>query len=245
METNLNVSAICVRYSGLAALQDVSLTLNKGEIYGLIGPNGAGKTTFLNVVSGFQSASSGQVRLGGRPVTRWPPRRRAAAGLARTFQGTRIFPRFTVFENAEVAALAIGLSRRDASARAAKVLELFGLTDRADQVADTLPQGIARVVGIARALALGPDFLLLDEPAAGLDEHETNELGEHLRSVRDSFGTGILLVEHDVELVMSVCDRIHVLQMGRTIADGLPAHISANSAVREAYLGTRGEAGHA
>ena len=244
MTRKLQARGITVRFSGVVAVEGVSLELNQGEIYGLIGPNGAGKTTFLNVISGFLAPTTGSVSIDEGDVTRWSASRRARAGLVRTFQGTRIFPSFTVFENVELAALGMGLTARDARVRAAEVLEVFGLAGKAAQVAKTLPQGTERLVGLARAIATRPDFLLLDEPAAGLDETESAQLGANLELVRGTFGAGILLVEHDVNLVMTVCDRIHVLQMGRTIADSTPEDVAADDRVREAYLGTRGrEAG--
>jgi branched-chain amino acid transport system ATP-binding protein len=236
---NLETNGVTMAFAGVKAVDDVSLRLARGEICGLIGPNGAGKTTLLNVLSGFVRPISGSVRLEGRDITRWRADRRARAGLVRTFQGTRVFPAFTVYENVELAGLAMGLRPGPVRERTLEVLTLFGLEARADQPANTLPQGTERLVGLARAVAALPDFLMLDEPAAGLDDNETAHLGQNLELIRATYGMGILLVEHDVELVMSVCDRIHVLAMGRSIAEGSPEEIADDLDVQTAYLGTK------
>lgn len=225
-------------YAGVRAVDEVSVRLAAGEICGLIGPNGAGKTTLLNILSGYVRPLSGTVRMDERTITRWPAHRRARAGLVRTFQATRVFPAFTVRENVQVAALGVRLKSGPVRQRTDEVLELFGLQDLAERPARTLPQGTERLVGLARAVAAGPRFLLLDEPAAGLDDNESARLGENLVRVRETYGMGIMLVEHDVDLVMATCDRIQVLAMGRTIADGTPEDIVRSPEVRTAYLGT-------
>jgi len=213
------------------------LELHRNEVVGLIGPNGAGKTTLVNIVSGFDFPTSGTVELEGRDVTRWSPSRRGRAGLARTFQHSRSFRGLTVRENVEVAALGVGAASRLARRRADLLLDLLGLRHRASTPAAALPHGDERKLGVARALASGPRFVLLDEPAAGLPESEVPDFAAVIRSVRDDFQAGVLLIEHNMTLVMAVCDRIQVLDQGRTLAEGAPAEIRANLDVAAAYLG--------
>jgi branched-chain amino acid transport system ATP-binding protein len=219
------------------ALRDVTLALQRGEIVGLIGPNGAGKSTLVNVLSGFDLPSSGTVELEGRDVTRWRPSRRGRAGLARTFQHGHAFRALSVRENVEVAALGTGASPRAARARAGELLEALGLSAQADAPANTLAQGDERRLGVARALATQPRFVLLDEPAAGLPEAELPAFSTAVRSVRDDGDAGVLLIDHNMGLIMEVCDRIHVLDQGQTLAEGTPADIRANLDVTAAYLG--------
>jgi branched-chain amino acid transport system ATP-binding protein len=204
---------------------------------GLIGPNGAGKTTLVNVLSGFDFPSEGSVELEGRDITSWSPHRRGRVGLARTFQHSRSFAALSVRENVEVAALGSGARPREARRRAARLLELLGLERRRDQPAGGLPHGDERKLGVARALATEPRFLLLDEPAAGLPEAEVPEFAGVVRSVRDEHAAGVLLIDHNMTLVMDVCDRIQVLDQGTTLAEGAPAEIRANIDVTAAYLG--------
>jgi branched-chain amino acid transport system ATP-binding protein len=224
------------------ALQDVDLDLGPDEVVGLIGPNGAGKTTLVNLLTGFDLPSSGRIELGDREITRWPPHRRGRAGLARTFQHGRLFRELTVRENVEVAALGVGASPGEARRRAAELLDLLGLAERAHQRAAVLPHGDERRLGVARALALRPRFVLMDEPAAGLHEGEIPAFAAVVRSVRDEFGAGVLLIDHNVALIMEVCDRVHVLDRGCTLAQGTPAEIRANHEVATAYLGVGGGA---
>jgi len=219
------------------ALRDVTLELDRGEIVGLIGPNGAGKSTLVNVLSGFDRPSSGAVQLEGRDITRWRPGRRGRAGLARTFQHSHAFRDLTVRENVEVAALGSGTGPRAARERAEALLEALGLSGNADAPANTLAQGDERRLGVARALATEPSFVLLDEPAAGLPEAELPALADVVRSVRDDRDAGVLLIDHNMGLIMEICDRIHVLDQGRTLAEGTPADIRANLDVAAAYLG--------
>jgi branched-chain amino acid transport system ATP-binding protein len=219
------------------ALRDVTLELHRGEIVGLIGPNGAGKSTLVNVLSGFDLPSSGTVELEGRDVTRWRPSRRGRAGLARTFQHGHAFRALSVRENVEVAALGAGASPRAARARAGGLLEALGLSAQADEPANALAQGDERRLGVARALATEPRFVLLDEPAAGLPEAELPAFSAAVRSVRDDGDAGVLLIDHNMGLIMEVCDRIHVLDQGTTLAEGAPADIRANLDVAAAYLG--------
>jgi branched-chain amino acid transport system ATP-binding protein len=224
-------------FEGVHALRDVTLELRRGEIVGLIGPNGAGKSTLVNVLSGFDRPSSGTIELEGRDVTRWRPSRRGRAGLARTFQHSHAFRSLSVRENVEVAALGAGLSPGAARARADELLAALGLADNADAPASALAQGDERRLGVARALATDPSFVLLDEPAAGLPEAELPGLSDAVRSVRDGRDAGVLLIDHNMGLIMEICDRIHVLDQGRTLAEGTPVEVRANLDVAAAYLG--------
>jgi branched-chain amino acid transport system ATP-binding protein len=224
-------------FAGVHALRDVTLELRRGEIVGLIGPNGAGKSTLVNVLSGFDRPSSGTVELEGRDITRWKPSRRGRAGLVRTFQHSHAFRALSVRENVEVAALGAGTRMRAARAWAEQLLEALGLTAHADAPADALAQGDERRLGVARALATNPRFVLLDEPAAGLPEAELEAFAEAVRAVRDDREAGVLLIDHNMALIMEICDRIHVLDQGRTLAKGSPADIRANLDVAAAYLG--------
>ena len=224
----------------MQALDGVDLELASGEVVGLIGPNGAGKTTLVNLLTGFDLPSSGRIELGSTDITRWPPHRRGRAGLARTFQHGRLFRGLSVRENVEVAALGTGASPGEAHRRADHLLELLGLAGRAEQPAAVLPHGDERRLGVARALALRPRFVLMDEPAAGLHEAEIPAFVAVVRAVRDEYGSGVLLIDHNVALIMEVCDRVHVLDRGRTLAVGTPNEIRRNFDVATAYLGTGG-----
>jgi len=228
-----------VYFEGVKAVDGVDIELDQGEILGLIGPNGAGKTTLMNALSGFVPLKSGTVTLGSDTVTVWPPKRLAKNGLARTFQNVRLFRGLTVSENVEVAAVGVGLPRREAKRRAAEVLEWVGLLPRAHLPTERLSFGEEQRVGIARAIATRPQFLLLDEPAAGLNEAEGDELVALISRIRKSEGCGVLIIEHDMRLVMNLCDGIHVLDNGKTIATGSPDDVQKNDAVITAYLGTR------
>jgi branched-chain amino acid transport system ATP-binding protein len=215
----------------------VSLELERHEVVGLIGPNGAGKTTLVNLLTGFDFPSSGSIELEERDITAWPPHRRGRAGLARTFQHGRLFRGLSVRENVEVAALGVGAGEREARRRADELLGLLGLEARAGALAAVLPHGEERKLGVARALATRPRFVLMDEPAAGLHEAEIPDFAAVVRSVRDDHGAGVLLIDHNVGLIMEVCDRIQVLDRGRTLAEGTPAEIRENLDVTTAYLG--------
>jgi branched-chain amino acid transport system ATP-binding protein len=224
-------------FEGIEALADIDLELAPGEVVGLIGPNGAGKTTLVNLLTGFDLPSRGRITLGSTDITRWPPYRRGRAGLARTFQHGRLFRGLTVRENVEVAALGARSSAREARRRAGELLNLLGLAARADDAAGLLPHGDQRKLGVARALALRPRFVLMDEPAAGLHEAEIPAFAEVVRVVHTEFGAGVLLIDHNVALIMDVCDRVHVLDRGTTLAEGTPAEIKRNLEVATAYLG--------
>ena len=233
----LRATAVSRAFEGVHALREVTLELHRHEVVGLIGPNGAGKTTLVNVLTGFDFPSSGSVELAGRDITAWSPHRRGRVGLARTFQHSRSFGGLSVRENVEVAALGSGAKPREARKRADYLLELVGLAGRDQQPAGALAHGDERKLGVARALATRPRFLLLDEPAAGLPETEVPEFTAVVRSVRDDHEAGVLLIDHNMALVMDVCDRIQVLDQGRTLAEGTPAEIRGNLDVAAAYLG--------
>jgi branched-chain amino acid transport system ATP-binding protein len=241
---SLVAEEVTVAFSGVKALDAVTFRCNPGEVVGLIGPNGSGKTTMLNALSGFLEPASGVVRFRGELTHGWPPQRHARRGLARTFQGVRPFAQLTVRENIEVGAVGVGASRREARQRADELLEELNLSDLATTWAGILPAGSQRRLGIARALAANPSFLLLDEPAAGLYEAETDAVIDFIGRIRDTLGIGITLVEHDMRVVMRLCERVHVLDNGKTLAEGTPGEIRTNERVLEAYLGT-GRAGRA
>jgi branched-chain amino acid transport system ATP-binding protein len=219
------------------ALRDVTLELNRHEVVGLIGPNGAGKSTLVNVLTGFDFPDEGAIELEGKDVTRWRPHRRGRAGLARTFQHSRSFRGLSVRENIEVAALGVGAGPREARRRADGLLDSLALRGYADAAAGSLPHGDERRLGVARALATEPRFLLMDEPAAGLPETEVPAFADVVRSVRDDHDAGVLLIDHNMALIMEVCDRIQVLDQGRTLAEGSPGEIRGNIDVAAAYLG--------
>jgi branched-chain amino acid transport system ATP-binding protein len=234
----LEIRKLCKSFAGLKAVDDVSFTLSTGEILGLIGPNGSGKTTLINVVTGLLRSTSGSVIVDGVETTKKPPHRVARAGLARTFQTIRLFRELSVLENVEVAAVSQGASRKEAVSIAGDLLEEMGIAQWASSLASELPFGHQRKLEIARALAMRPKFLLLDEPAAGLNENESDLLLELLRDIPARKHVGLLVVEHDMRLMMNLCARLHVLNYGKTIAEGTPAEVRTNHEVVTAYLGT-------
>jgi branched-chain amino acid transport system ATP-binding protein len=235
----LQVSDVVVRFGGLTALDNVSFEVAPSEIVGLIGPNGAGKSTLLNVISGFQSPTDGRVYLDGADITKLENHRRARRGVVRTFQSVRLFRGLSVLEN--LVASGLGTPRtsvRQATQKAVEVSNVLGLGHYLDKPAGALPHGVERLVGIGRALAMRPRFLLLDEPAAGLNDAESDELGQLLVDIRNRYRCGICVVEHDVRLIMNLSQRIEVLDSGKTIAHGSPSEVRNNPLVVEAYLGT-------
>ena len=238
----LEAQGVTVRFEGVTALEEVDLAIESGDILGLIGPNGAGKTTLLNVISGFVEEEAGKVLLDSLDITGWTAEARARAGLGRSFQAVRLFESLTVLENLETGALCRGGKRRREAAEAAlALLARVDLAHVAGREARTLPAGDRRLIGVLRARGTDPDFLLLDEPAAGLNEAESDELVSAIRRIRDDFGCAVLIVDHDMRVIMPLCERIQVLNFGRTIALGDPDEIRADPAVVEAYLGTADE----
>jgi branched-chain amino acid transport system ATP-binding protein len=240
--TKLAAVGVSVHFEGVRAVDGVDLELARGEILGVIGPNGAGKTTLVNALSGFAACTAGSIWIDALEITKWPPRRRARTGLLRTFQSVRLFRDLTVLENVQIGALATGIRGKQARAMASELLERFGFDDRAALMAGSLPHGAERRLGIIRALSSRPEFLLLDEPAAGLNEHESDELTKALAAIRIDFDCGLLVIEHDMRVVMQLCDRIQVLDEGRTICIGTPATVREDPAVLAAYLGSKGAA---
>jgi branched-chain amino acid transport system ATP-binding protein len=244
----LKTYELTVRYGGLAANADVSIEVPKGKLVGLIGPNGAGKTTFIDAITGFTAISSGRVELDGKDLNGLTPDQRAHLGLVRTFQSLELFEDLTVRENLLVAAekptwwsflkdlVMPPKTSADHEARVQHALDALGLGNIADRLPMDLSHGQRKLVGVARALAAKPKLLLLDEPAAGLDTAESQLLGQHMRSFLDD-GTTIFLIDHDMGLVLNVCDYIYVLDFGRIIAEGTPTQIRKDPAVVQAYLG--------
>jgi sulfate-transporting ATPase len=243
----IEVRNITVRFGGVTAVDDVSLTIRPGEVVGLIGPNGAGKTTLLDTITGFTQPTSGSVLLDGVPIDRWSPERRARAGLGRSWQAVELFDGMTVRENLLVAADSqsrwrylvdiLHPGRLPRSEVVDRIVEALDLSDVLDERTTSLPHGRARLVGLARAMVAEPVVLLLDEPAAGLDTHETEEFAAVIRMLADELGMGVVIVEHDVALVMSTSDHIVVLDFGHQIASGTPTEIITDEQVIGAYLG--------
>ncbi len=239
-ETVLATDGVSVRFGGLRALSSVSVSASLGTVSGLIGPNGAGKTTLFNVITGHQSPDQGQVLLDGADVTRFGVHKRARMGISRTFQKLEAFNSLSARENVLVAAEMTPRRFRSTAATATdEILERVGLVDVAGVTVGTLPTGIARLVELARALAAKPRVLLLDEASSGLTEEETVAVGALLHDLVADGELAVLLVEHDMSFVMSVCSYIHVLDFGEIIAAGSPQQVQSNEQVRAAYLGVR------
>jgi branched-chain amino acid transport system ATP-binding protein len=234
----LCASDITVRFAGVKAIESVSVALGRGEILGLIGPNGAGKTTMVNVLSGFQRPHIGKVEIDGADMKGRSEPWFARNGVVRTFQAVRLFRGLTVSENIEAALSSLGISRFSARRRAAELLDYMGIGGKASLAGGALNYGDERRVGIARALALSPKFLLLDEPAAGMNIGEAEDLSRLIQQIRRDFSCGILLIEHNMALVMNTCERLHVMASGKTIATGTPDEVVANQHFKSAYLGS-------
>jgi branched-chain amino acid transport system ATP-binding protein len=234
----LLVQGVSVHFQGLKALDGVDLSLSQGEVLGLLGPNGAGKTTLINVMTGYVRPSEGRMLLGGEEVSGITPEALARRGVVRTFQSVRLFRRLSVLENVEIAALTLHPRRAHARDAARRVLAFIGLEQFAHRRAGALAYADERRVGIARALALEPRFLLLDEPAAGMTEAECEALSHLIAQLPQRLGCGVLLIEHNVSVVIAVCRDIHVLDNGRTLAVGAIDTVRKDPAVIAAYLGT-------
>jgi len=234
----LEATGVSVRFAGLNALTDVSVAVDRGSVIGLIGPNGAGKTTFINVMTGFQRPTQGQIRCDGRAIAAMSAHRLRRMGVARTFQSGRLFKELSVRENIEVAGVGLGMNRSQACAEATRVLEWIGITSLAESTAAALPYTDERRVAIGRALVGMPAYLLLDEPAAGMSEHEAADLADLIRRIAGELKCGVLLIEHNIGLVLQVCRWIYVLDSGEIIESGDAQTIRRSEHVRHAYMGT-------
>ena len=243
MNDRLRATGVSRSFQGIQALREVDLEVGRREVVGLIGPNGAGKTTLVNCITGFDLPDSGSVVVDGSDVTTWKATRRARAGIARSFQQGHLFGGLSVRENVEVAALGVGGSAGEARRRAESILDLLQLTGEAEQPAGRLAHGVAMKLGVARALATDPRYMLLDEPAAGLSDTELPAFIDVLRSLADSHDRGVLIIDHNMALIMEVCDRLCVLDGGRVIAQGTPEEIKRSTDVAAAYLGGAGASG--
>lgn len=238
MMSTLHADKVSVAFAGLKALSDVDLTVTSGQIVGLIGPNGAGKTTLVNVLTGFQAPTEGAVRLDGQPLSNLQPHELRRQGIARTFQGGRLFRDLAVIDNLEVTGVGLGQSRASARAEAKAMLDWVGIAPLANRIAGTLPYTDERRVAIGRALMGKPAFVLLDEPAAGMSAQEAADLSALIRRIASEMGCGVLLIEHNVGLVLDLCDYVVVLDSGAVIEQGDPTAIRASEKVRHAYMGT-------
>ncbi len=251
-EIALKTEHLCIQFGGLRAVDDVNIEIKKGELYGLIGPNGAGKTTFFNLLTGVYKPTSGKIYLDGKDITGKAPAEVNRMGIARTFQNIRLFNSLTVLENVMVGlanqiscSMAHSIlrlprhkkSEKEFEARALELLDLFQLAEFKDYLAANLPYGKQRKLEIARAMATNPTLLLLDEPAAGMNPHETEELMRDIAFIREKFDITILLIEHDMSLVSGICENVTVLNFGTELASGKTAEVLADPAVVKAYLG--------
>jgi branched-chain amino acid transport system ATP-binding protein len=234
---SLAATGVSVRVGGVQILEDVDIDVPFGSITGLIGPNGAGKTTLINVLSGFQSKSAGAIAVDNHDVTTLKPEELAWRGISRTFQGGRLFGKMTVFENVLAAALHAPASRKQSCDTAWQLLSDFGLTHRSDQYADEIPYGQERLLAIARCLARRPRYLLLDEPAAGLNEAETENLIHVLADLPRIFGCGLLVIEHNMDLIMRISNEVQVLARGKTLVRGKTDAVRRDERVIAEYLG--------
>jgi branched-chain amino acid transport system ATP-binding protein len=242
MVQSLSASGVSVSFEGLKALSNVTLDVPREKVTGLIGPNGAGKTTLVNVLTGFQKPTSGQVTLDGEDIAGVPPHQVRQKGIARTFQSGRLFSDLSVLDNLEVTGVGLGLPRGVAARKADDMLEWIGIGHLAERMAGGLPYTDERRVAIGRALMLEPRYLLLDEPAAGMSAEEAVELTRLIRRIVAEVKCGVLLIEHNIGLVLNICDHIHVLDSGEVIEVGPPSAIKASEKVRHAYMGTQADA---
>jgi branched-chain amino acid transport system ATP-binding protein len=241
MAAPLAAADVSVSFDGLTALSNVTLAISRGRVTGLIGPNGAGKTTLVNILTGFQMPGAGRVTLDGRDIAGMKPHLVRRMGIARTFQSGRLFGELTVHDNLEVAGVGLGLTRREAGAKAAEMLAWIGISGLSERMAAGLPYTDERRVAIGRALMLSPKFLLLDEPAAGMSAEESGDLATLIRRIVAEHGCGVLLIEHNIGLVLTLCEQIYVLDSGQVIESGAPEVIKASEVVRHAYMGTQAE----
>lgn len=242
MDQSLLAAGVSVSFEGLKALSNVTLDVPRERVTGLIGPNGAGKTTLVNVLTGFQKPTTGSVVLDGESIVGVPAHRVRQKGIARTFQSGRLFADLSVLDNLEVTGVGLGLSRRDAAKKADEMLDWIGIAHLAERMAGGLPYTDERRVAIGRALMLEPSYLLLDEPAAGMSAEEASELAKLIRRIIAEVKCGVLLIEHNIGLVLNICDHIHVLDSGEIIEVGPPAVIKPSEKVRHAYMGTQADA---
>ncbi len=233
----LRLDSISKKFGGVKAVSQVSLELSDGDVLGLIGPNGAGKSTLINLITGLLTPDEGQIYLSNLNITSKKPYERARLGLARTFQNLRIYPNLSVGQNIEVASISSNYSSRIMNFDLDKIINIFDLDNKIDLASEELSYGHLRRLEIVRALALNPLVLLLDEPAAGMNENETKELSNSLKWVQNNIACAIIVIDHDLKFIMGVCDKITVMNMGEVIASGKPNEISNNKRVKEAYIG--------
>jgi len=252
MEAILETKNLCKNFGGLTALNNLGIAIEEGEIRGLIGPNGSGKTTFFNVITGYYKATSGNIRFGGRDIEKMTPDEIAKLGVVRTFQSTTVFHEMTLLQNVYIGfhlQVRSGffsslfrtpsniIEERDIAKRSAELLKYIGIYTQNDGLARNLPHGLQRRLGVAIALAAKPKLLLLDEPVTGMNLTEAKNMMDHIKKIRDQMGITIILVEHNMRVVLGVCDKITVLNYGQKIFEGYPREVVKNKEVIEAYLG--------